>query len=208
MAINFDNLNPSAPQPTEATPTANVTLNLEKNMVLDLSKAAPGIRNATLGAGWDVSQMGSDADLDIFSILLDENGKISAVGDVIFYNNRSLNGLTLSGDNRTGAGEGDDEQIFIDLGSVPDRIKRIVTGVSIFDAVTRRQTFGMINNAYIRLVNKDTDQELARFNLNGDYSTDTTVIFAELVRSGNDWAFHTIGEGKQADLNTIIGLYQ
>lgn len=208
MAINFDNLNPSAPQPTEATPTAGVTLNLEKNMVLDLSKAAPGIRNATLGAGWDVSQMGSDADLDIFSILLDENGKISAVGDVIFYNNRSLNGLTLSGDNRTGAGEGDDEQIFIDLGSVPDRIKRIVTGVSIFDAVARRQTFGMINNAYIRLVNKDTDQELARFNLNGDYSTDTTVIFAELVRSGNDWAFHTIGEGKQADLNTIIGLYQ
>jgi tellurium resistance protein TerD len=208
MAINFDNLNPSAPQPTEATPTAGVTLNLEKNMVLDLSKAAPDIRNATLGAGWDVSQMGSDADLDIFSILLDENGKISAVGDVIFYNNRSLNGLTLSGDNRTGAGEGDDEQIFIDLGSVPDRIKRIVTGVSIFDAVARRQTFGMIDNAYIRLVNKDTDQELARFNLNGDYSTDTTVIFAELVRSGNDWAFHTIGEGKQADLNTIIGLYQ
>ena len=208
MAINFDNLNPSTPQPTEATPTAGVTLNLEKNMVLDLSKADPGITNATLGAGWDVSQMGPDADLDIFSFLLDANGKISAVGDVIFYNNRNMNGLTLSGDNRIGAGEGDDEQIFIDLRQVPDRVQRILTGVSIFEAVPRRQTFGMINNAYIRLVNKDTDQELARFDLKGDYSTDTAVIFAELVRSGNDWAFHTIGEGKQGDLNSLIGLYQ
>ena len=99
-------------------------------------------------------------------------------------------------------------QIILKLGQVSSSVQRIVACVTIDKAVERRQTFGMVDNSYVRLVNKETDQELARFNLKGDYSTDTAVIFAELVRTDNDWAFHAIGEGKQGNLNVIASLYQ
>lgn len=208
MGINFGNLNTGVPTPTEVAPTVGVTLNLEKNTILDLTKAAPGLTHAVLAAGWDVVSVGTDADLDISVFMLHENGKITSGSDVIFYNNKTAPGIALLGDNRTGAGDGDDEQIEIDLNQIPSTVKRIVACVTIHDAVNRRQTFGMVENAYVRIVNKDTNQELARFNLKGDYSTDTAVIFSEVVRTDNGWAFHTIGEGKQGDLNTLASLYQ
>lgn len=209
MGINFGNLDTTVPTPTEVAPApAGISLNLEKNTVLDLAKASPGLTEAILAAGWDVARAGTDVDLDISVFLLNAEGKITGLQDVVFYNNKTAPGVTLTGDNRTGAGEGDDEQIILKLNEVPSSIQRIVACVTIDQAVERRQTFGMVGNSYVRLVNKANDQELARFNLKGDYSTDTAIVFAELVRSGSDWAFHAIGEGKQGDLNVILSLYQ
>lgn len=208
MAINFETLNGSTSTPTEVTPTTSgVVLNLEKNTILDLSKVAPGLSLVSLGAGWDVANVGSDVDLDISVFLLNANGKITSASDVVFYQNRNALGVSLSEDNRTGMGEGDDETISLNLNQVSPSVQRIVACVTIYDAINRRQTFGVVENSYIRLVNQETNQELAKYNLKGDYSTDTAVVFAELVRSGNDWAFHAIGEGKQGDLNSLAALY-
>lgn len=210
MAINFNTLGASAPAPVEVAPapTPGISLNLAKNSLLDLSKAAPGLSKVKLCAGWDVAQGGTDFDLDISAFLLNENNKITSAADVVFYNNKTVPGIVLEGDNRTGAGEGDDEVIDIDLNGVAPSVSKIVCCVTICDAMTRRQTFGMINNSYVRLVNADSDAELCKFELKDNSSTDTAVVFAELVRDGGSWVFHTLGEGKQADLNGIAAMFQ
>ena len=203
--MDFGNLG-GTPQPQ-----SNGVLNLTKGGVLDLVKVAPSLKRVILGCGWDVANNGPTADLDLSAILVPKNARISGENvtqHVVFYNNPSVQGVRSTGDNRTGVGEGDDEQIILKLNEVPSSIQRIVACVTIDQAVERRQTFGMVDNSYVRLVNKANDQELARFNLKGDYSTDTAIVFAELVRSGSDWAFHAIGEGKQGDLNAIASLYQ
>ena len=208
MAIDFTAFTGNT-QPTEVTPTqAGISLNLDKSNFLNLEKVEPGLTHVDMAAGWDTSVAGPAYDLDIANFLVWTDGKIHSANDVIFYNNKTAQGVTLTGDNRTGAGEGDDEQIILKLDQVSSSVQRIVACVTIDKAIERRQTFGMVDNSYVRLVNKETDQELARFNLKGDYSTDTAVIFAELVRTDNDWAFHTIGEGKQGDLNVLVSLYQ
>ncbi len=212
MAIDFSNLTSTTTTPVapvEVTPAApGITLNLEKNAVLDLAKVAPGLTNAKLCAGWDVSAGGAQFDLDISVFMLNSAGKITSGNDVVFYNHPEVPGVKLEGDNRTGAGEGDDETINLDLNAVNPAVAKIVCCITIDQAMARRQTFGMVNNSYVRLVNKETDQELCRFPLKDDYSTDTAVIAAELVRNGNGWAFHSIGEGKQADLNGLAATFQ
>lgn len=191
-----------------ALPNGGVTLNLAKNTVLDLTKRNPGLSKVKLGAGWDVAQTGVDFDLDISAFLLNANGKITSGSDVIFFNNMTAPGVHLNGDNRTGAGEGDDEIIDIDLSAISPSVTKIVFCVTIADAIARRQTFGMVNNAYVRLMDAaQGDKELCRFILKEDASTDTAVIFAELSKNGADWEFKTIGEGKQGDLNTIATIY-
>lgn len=208
MAINFNTLG-DAPAPVEVAPApAGISLNLSKNSVLDLSKAAPGLSKVKLCAGWDVASGGADFDLDISCFLLHAGNKITSAADVIFYNNMSTAGIRLEGDNRTGAGEGDDETINIDLAAVDASVEKIVCCVTIDQAMTRRQTFGMVANSYVRLVNSDTNAELCRFELKDNGSTDTAVVFAELVRDGGSWSFHTIGEGKQADLNGLAAMFQ
>ena len=211
MAINFTSLggpaNPT-PTPTEVAPaTGGVSLDLEKNTILDLAKAAPGLTKVDLCAGWDISAGGADFDLDISAFLLNEAGKITSASDVIFYNNKTAPGIHLNGDNRTGAGDGDDEVINLDLAALSPSIHKVICAVTIDQAITRRQTFGMVNNSYVRLVNSENNSELCKFQLKDDYSTDTAVVFAELVKDGSTWAFHTIGEGKQADLNGIAALF-
>lgn len=207
MAIDFTSMG-GLSAPVEVAPSANgISLNLEKNNILDLSKAAPGLKHVILGAGWDVAQSGTDFDLDVSAFLLNENGKITSGSDVIFYNNMSAPGIHLSGDNRTGVGDGDDETIDIDLGSLLPSVHAVVCCVTIHEAVSRRQTFGMVNSSYIRLVNAETGAEIARYTLKDDYSTSTAVIFAKLVKNGSSWAMQTIGEGKQADLNGIANLF-
>ena len=208
MAINFTSSGGEVSTPTEVTPTqSGISLNLEKNTVLDLAKAAPSLNNVDLCAGWDIAVSGVDFDLDISVFLLNEAGKITSASDVVFYNNPVANGIQLNGDNRTGAGEGDDETITLNLQAVSPTVNKIVCAVTIDQALARRQTFGMVNNSYVRLVNKDTGSELCKFQLKDDYSTDTAVVFAELVRNGASWAFHAIGQGKQADLNGIAALF-
>lgn len=161
-----------------------------------------------LGAGWDISNNGSDFDLDIAAFLLDANNKFNTVSNVIFFNNKIGQGISLAGDNRTGAGEGDDETINIELDKIDSNIAKIVFVVTIHEAMAKRQTFGMINNSYVRLVDLDQNgKELCRFNLKENGSTATSVIFAELHRNGTEWQFKAVGEGKIADLNGILGLY-
>ena len=184
-------------------------LNLQKNDILDLTKKNPGLKKVILGAGWDISRNGADFDLDIAAFLLDSNNKFNTVSNVIFFNNPNGQGITLGGDNRTGAGDGDDERILIDLQAIDSNIAKIAFVVTIHNAQAKRQTFGMINNSYVRLIDLDqNEKEICRFNLKENGSTATSVIFAELYRSGSEWQFKAVGEGKIADLNGVLALYQ
>ena len=184
-------------------------LNLQKNDILDLRKAEPGLKHVMLGAGWDVATMGQDFDLDIAAFLLNNNNKVARIpDDVIFFNNMEGQGIRLEGDNRTGAGEGDDERIQIDLSMIRNDIAKIIFVVTIHNAQLKRQTFGMVENSYVRLLDAENDEkEVCRFNLKENGSTVTSVIFAELYRDGNEWRFKAIGDGKIADLNGILSLY-
>lgn len=184
-------------------------LNLQKNDILDLTKKNPGLEKVVLGAGWDVATIGQDFDLDIAAFLLNSNGKVAQVpNDVIFFNNKFGDGICLEGDNRTGAGDGDDERIQIDLSQIRSDVQKIVFMVTIHEAQSRRQTFGMVNNSYVRLLDvKNNEKEICRFNLKENGSTVTSVVFAELYKNGYDWYFKAIGDGKIADLNGMLGLY-
>lgn len=185
------------------------TLNLQKHDVLDLTKKNPGLEKVILGAGWDVANVGQDFDIDISAFLLNANGKVAQVpADVIFFNNKFGEGIHLEGDNRTGAGEGDDERIQIDLSQIRNDVQKIVFIVTIHNAQEKRQTFGMVNNSYIRLLDeKNNEREICRFNLKENGSTLTSVVFAELYKDGYEWYFKAIGDGKIADLNGMLGLY-
>ena len=185
-------------------------LNLKKNDVLNLTKKNPGLKKVILGAGWDVATIGQDFDLDIAAFLLNANGKVQNIpDDVIFFNNMQGQGIYLEGDNRTGAGEGDDERIRIDLEAISPHVQKIVFVVTIHEAQSKRQTFGMVENSYVRLVDLENNKrEICRFNLKENGSTATSVIFAELNRKGSEWQFKAIGEGKIADLNGVLALYQ
>ena len=190
------------------TTTSGLVLNLQKNDILDLTKKNPGLKKVILGAGWDVANNGADFDLDIAAFLLDSNNKFNSLENIIFFNNKQGEGIYLEGDNRTGAGEGDDERIFIDLEKINQNIQKIVFVVTIHNAQVKRQTFCMIENSYIRLVDVDSNEkELCRFNLKENGSTATSVLFAELLREGTEWQFKAIGEGKIADLNGILALF-
>ncbi|MCR8743853.1 TerD family protein [Romboutsia lituseburensis] len=183
-------------------------LNLQKNDILDLTKRNPGLKKVTLGAGWDISNGGVDFDIDIAAFMLDANNKFNTVSNIIFFNNKQGQGVSLSGDNRTGAGEGDDETINIDLDAISPVIQKIVFVVTIHEAQARRQTFGMVNNSYVRLLDTaNNNRELCRFNLKDDGSTATSVLFAELYRDMGEWQFKAVGEGKIADLNGVLALF-
>lgn len=184
-------------------------LNLKKNDILNLTKKEPGLKKVVLGAGWDISLNGSTFDLDISAFLLGQNGKVNNVNeDVIYFNNMNSQGIKLCGDNRTGVGEGDDERIEIDLRQIKESVSKIIFVVTIFEAREKRQTFGMIDNSYIRLLDeKNGEKEICRFNLKENGSTATTVVFAELFKENNEWHFKALGDGKIADLNGILSLY-
>ena len=185
------------------------SLNLKKNDILNLTKKEPGLEKVVLGAGWDISLNGSTFDLDISAFLLGQNGKVNNVNeDVIYFNNMNSQGIKLCGDNRTGVGEGDDERIEIDLRQIKESVSKIIFVVTIFEAREKRQTFGMIDNSYIRLLDeKNGEKEICRFNLKENGSTATAVVFAELFKENNEWHFKALGDGKIADLNGILSLY-
>ncbi|CAI7978495.1 MULTISPECIES: TerD family protein [unclassified Parafrankia] len=158
----------------------------------------------TVGLGWDArTTTGTDFDLDASAIGVKNDGKALSDGHFVFFNNmKSPEGaITLSGDNVTGAGEGDDESVNINLGLVPAEIDKIVVPVSIYDAANRAQNFGQVRNAYIRVVDQ-TGTELVRYDLSEDYSTETVVIFGEVYRNGADWKFRAVGQGH----NDLSGL--
>ena len=189
----------------------NQTLNLKKNDILDLSKVAPSLKNVVLGAGWQIARTGPSFDLDISAFLLNNRGVVERVpDDVIFFNHQAAPGIHSEGDNLVGgSGSTDDERIDISLDKLDQRIQKIVFIVTIFEADIKRQTFGMVNNSYVRLLDQDNgDKEICRFDLKDKFSTETGVVFAELSKDArNNWSFRAIGEGFIGDLNTIIQRY-
>ncbi len=205
LGAGFENLNGNS---SISNQSAGI-LNLNKNDILDLTKRNPGLKKVSLGAGWDIANNGLDYDLDIAAFLLDSNNKFNTVSNIIFFNNKESQGISLAGDNRTGAGEGDDEVININLEEINPNIAKIVFVVTIHEAQAKRQTFGMVENSYVRLVDLENNKrEICRFNLKENGSTATSVIFAELNRKGSEWQFKAIGEGKIADLNGVLALYK
>ena len=205
LGAGFENLNGNS---SISNQSAGI-LNLNKNDILDLTKRNPGLKKVSLGSGWDIANNGLDYDLDIAAFLLDSNNKFNTVSNIIFFNNKEGQGISLAGDNRTGAGEGDDEVININLEEINPNIAKIVFVVTIHEAQAKRQTFGMVENSYVRLVDLENNKrEICRFNLKENGSTATSVIFAELNRKGSEWQFKAIGEGKIADLNGVLALYQ
>ncbi|MDR3154374.1 MAG: TerD family protein [Deltaproteobacteria bacterium] len=183
-----------------------MAVSLSKGGNLSLSKEAPGLRAIFCGLGWDArSTDGSDFDLDASAFLLTSNGKVRGDGDFIFYNNlQSADGsVQHAGDNRTGEGEGDDEVILINLEKLPQQVEKIAVTVTIHDADVRRQNFGQVSNAFIRVVNQDGGVEIARFDLSEDMSTETAMIFGEIYRHGGEWKFKAVGQGFAGGLGPL-----
>ena len=183
-----------------------MAVSLQKGGNVSLSKEDPNLKNAMVGLGWDVrSTDGSDFDLDASVFLLNESGKIRSDQDFIFYNNlKSSDGsVEHTGDNRTGEGEGDDEAIKVQLPNVPNDVQKLVVAVTIHDADSRKQNFGMVQNAFIRVVNAESNNEITRYDLSEDASTETAMIFGELYRHNNEWKFRAVGQGYNGGLGPL-----
>jgi len=175
-----------------------MAVNLSKGGNVSLSKADSGLKRILVGLGWEArSTTGTDFDLDASAFLLGSNGKVRSDSDLIFYNQlTSLCGsVEHTGDNRTGEGDGDDEEVKINLDAVPESVSRIVVTVTIHDAQARGQNFGQVSDAFMRIVNAETNIEVARFDLSEDYSTETAMIFGEVYRNNGDWKFKAVGQG-------------
>ncbi|MER6302972.1 TerD family protein [Kitasatospora sp. NPDC001539] len=185
-------------------------VSLAKGGNVSLSKEAPGLSAVIVGLGWDVrTTTGADYDLDASALLCNALGKVVSDQHFVFFNNlRSPDGsVEHSGDNLTGGGDGDDEQIKVDLARVPADVAKVVFPVSIYDADARLQNFGQVRNAFIRIVNQANGQEIARYDLTEDASTETAMVFGELYRNGAEWKFRAIGQGYASGLRGIATDY-
>ena len=184
-----------------------MAISLSKGQKVDLTKTNPGLSKVIVGLGWDVNKYdgGNDFDLDSSVFLLGDNGKVASESDFVFYNNTTGgNGSVVhTGDNRTGAGDGDDEQVEIDLANVPANIQRITFTITIHDAEARSQNFGQVANAYARVLNAGSNEELMRFDLGEDFSIETAVVAGELYRHNGEWKFNAIGSGYQGGLAAL-----
>ena len=185
-------------------------LSLQKGGNLSLSKEAPGLTKILVGLGWDPrSTDGTQFDLDASAFLLNASGKVRGDADFIFYNQlKSPDGsVEHTGDNRDGAGDGDDEAIKVDLSRVPVDVDKIAFTVTIHDAENRRQNFGQVGNSFIRIVNETNGSEIVRYDLAEDASTETAMIFAELYRHNSEWKFRAVGQGYAGGLKALANGY-
>ncbi len=183
-----------------------MSVSLSKGGNVSLTKEAPGLQAVLVGLGWDArTTSGADFDLDASALIVGQQGKILSDSHFVFFNNlKSPDGsVEHMGDNLTGEGEGDDEEIKVNLVGVPQEADKIVVTVSIYDAESRRQSFGQVRNAYIRVVNQADNAELTRYDLSEDASTETAMIFGELYRNGADWKFRAVGQGYSTGLAGI-----
>lgn len=183
-----------------------MSVSLSKGGNVSLTKTAPGLTAVSVGLGWDVrSTTGTDFDLDASALGLDAGHKIVSDEFFVFFNNlKSPDGsIEHQGDNLTGEGEGDDEVIAVNLTDVPEQVASIVFPVSIYDGDARGQSFGQVRNAFIRVVDRATGSELARYDLSEDASTETAMVFGELYRNGPEWKFRAIGQGYASGLAGI-----
>lgn len=186
-------------------------ISLKKGQKVSLTKGNPGLKNVVVGLGWDTNayDTGSDFDLDAAAFCLTDSGKVSNQNDFVFFGNLShpSGAVTHLGDNLTGAGDGDDEQIKIDLSKVPAEITKIAFTVTIYEAETRRQNFGQVSNAYIRIVDEVTNTEIIRFDLGEDFSIETAVVVGELYKHNGEWKFNAIGSGFGGGLAALCNHY-
>ena len=186
-------------------------INLSKGQKVDLTKKNPGLKNIMVGLGWDVNAFdsGADFDLDAAAFMLGSNGKCPTEKEFIFYGNleHASGAVKHMGDNLTGEGEGDDEQIEVKLPDIPSNVEKIAFTVTVYDSDVRRQNFGQVSNSFIRIVDMSTDTELIRYDLGEDFSIETAVVVGELYRHNGEWKFNAIGSGFQGGLAALCGHY-
>ena len=186
-------------------------INLTKGQKVNLSKDNPGLKNIMVGLGWDVNAFdsGADFDLDASAFLAGANGKCPMDKDFIFYGNleHESGAVKHMGDNLTGEGDGDDEQIVVDLAKVPANVERIAFTVTIYDAESRNQNFGQVSNSYIHIQDMASGTDLIRYDLGEDFSIETAIVVGELYRYNGEWKFNAIGSGFQGGLAALCGHY-
>ncbi len=186
-------------------------ISLKKGQKVSLTKDAPGLTKVVVGLGWDVNayDTGGDFDLDAAEFLLGDSGRVISSDDFVFYGNlkHTSGAVEHLGDNLTGAGDGDDEQIKVDLTKVPNPVARIAFTATIYEAEERRQNFGMVSNAFIRIYNEASGEELLRYDLGEDFSIETAVVFGELYKNNGEWKFNAIGSGYQGGLAALCANY-
>lgn len=184
-------------------------ITLAKGQKVDLTKSNPGLKNIIVGLGWDVNKYdgGHSFDLDTAAFLTAGNGKVTADTDFVFYNNlrHPSGGVVHLGDNLTGVGAGDDEQIKVSLDQVPANIERIAFTVTIHEAMERNQNFGQVSNSYIRVMDEANGTELIRYDLGEDFSIETAIVVGELYRHNGEWKFNAVGSGYQGGLAALCG---
>jgi len=184
-----------------------MAVSLTKGQKVDLTKGNPGLSKLLVGLGWDTNRYdgGSDFDLDAAAFLLGGNGKTASDADFVFYGNlkHASGAVEHLGDNLTGEGEGDDEQIKVDLSKVPETVEKIDFTVTIYEAEERRQNFGQVSNAFIRVVDEASNTELIRYDLGEDFSIETAVVVGELYRNNGEWKFNAVGSGFQGGLHAL-----
>ncbi len=181
-------------------------ISLQKGGNVSLDKVAPGMTKLLIGLGWDErSTDGVDFDLDASLFLLKQDGKVREDSDFIFYSNLTskCGSIVHQGDNLTGSGEGDDECIKVELPKIPTDINKLSVVVTIHDAQARNQNFGQVSNAFVRIVNDETNEEVARYDLSEDYSIETAMIFGEIYRHSGEWKFKAIGQGFEGGLRAL-----
>ncbi|KMS56224.1 chemical-damaging agent resistance protein C [Novosphingobium barchaimii LL02] len=187
-----------------------MSVSLSKGGNVSLSKEEPNLSKILIGLGWDTRTTdGADFDLDASAFLLNDAGKVRGDSDFIFYNNlRSPEGsVEHTGDNRTGEGDGDDEALTVELGQVPAEVQKLAIAVTIHDGEGRRQSFGMVSNAFIRVVNAVTGREISRYDLAEDASTETAMVFGEVYRHNGEWKFRAVGQGYKGGLAPLARNY-
>lgn len=183
-----------------------MAISLQKGGNVNLSKTDPNLKQVLIGLGWDArSTDGTDFDLDASIFMVADNGRVRSDSDFIFYGQLKspCGSIEHTGDNRTGDGDGDDESLKIKLEQIPAAVQRLVVAVTIHDAPIRKQNFGMVHGAFIRLVNMETNVEIARFDLSEDYSTETAMIFGEVYRYNSEWKFKAVGQGYAGGLKAL-----
>lgn len=188
-----------------------MAISLSKGQKVDLTKGNPGLTKLIIGLGWDVNQFDSGVafDLDASAFMVGENGKAISEKEFIFYGNleHTTKSVVHLGDNLTGAGDGDDEQIKVDLQKIPENVLKVAFAVTIHEAATRNQNFGQVSNAFIRVVNESSNTELIRYDLAEDFSIETAIVVGELYRHNGEWKFNAIGSGFQGGLAALCGNY-
>lgn len=187
-----------------------MTLTLSKGQNLSLTKTDPGLINVLIGLGWDERATdGKEFDLDASLFMLSSTGKVRSNDDFIFYGQQDSKCMSIqhTGDNRTGAGDGDDESLKVDLSKVPADVEKLLVTVTIHEADMRGQNFGQVANAFIRIVNDKTGTEVVRYDLSEDYSTETAMVFGEVYRNGGEWKFRAVGQGYAGGLKAMCDQY-